>query len=218
EVGLGDTIAQARVIDLVLLLTACEQGLDLRSQPLLLLHHAAVAHRLVLARVRLDLAAVERDVPELRKPGAPADLDDLDEQRGDSVQVDSAEVGDRREVGMLVPGEVPERYVLVGLALDLARREHCRCSSRTPAATASSGAGRAARREDPWLGWRRRSPKCPVSPPPPGRSARDGPPAAMFVDPAEVETVDPVTKGGTTSASGLRHQQPPPWSITQSCS
>src|SRR5690606_12598116 len=41
DVGLGDTIAQARVIDLVLLLTACEQGLDLRSQPLLLLHHAA---------------------------------------------------------------------------------------------------------------------------------------------------------------------------------
>jgi hypothetical protein len=43
-------------------LSTPHQGLDLRLEALLLFLHPAVAHRLVLARIRLHLRAVERDV------------------------------------------------------------------------------------------------------------------------------------------------------------
>ena len=64
--------------------------------------HAFVAHRLVLGGVRLDLRAVERDMPQLRQPGFLRQLQHLQKQPHQRRQTTLPEVGDRAEIWRVV--------------------------------------------------------------------------------------------------------------------
>ena len=82
-------IAALVAVELVLLrigrLRRLEPAVDLVLQFGLPLVHALVAHRLVLGRIRLDLGAVERDMPEPHQPGFLGELQHLHEQRAASA-------------------------------------------------------------------------------------------------------------------------------------
>ena len=73
---------------------AVDLGLKLRF-PLL---HPLVAHRLVFRRIRLDLGAVQRHMPELHQAGLLGKLQHLHEQSGQRFEMPSAELRDRAEV------------------------------------------------------------------------------------------------------------------------
>ncbi len=64
--------------------------------------HAFVAHRLVFGGVRLDLRAVERDMPQLRQPGFFRQLQHLQKQPPQRRQMTLPEVGDRAKIWRVV--------------------------------------------------------------------------------------------------------------------
>ena len=64
--------------------------------------HAFVAHRLVFGGVRLDLRAVERDMPQLCKPGLFRQLQHLQKQPPQRRQMTLPEVGDRTKIWRVV--------------------------------------------------------------------------------------------------------------------
>jgi len=99
-----------------------EQPLDLVLELLFSFGHPLVAHRLVLGPVRLELRAVDGDVPQLDQSSFLAQPQDLQEQSGECIEVLFAERGDRVVVGMLVAREHPKRHVFVGCPLDAPRR------------------------------------------------------------------------------------------------
>jgi hypothetical protein len=100
---IGHLIATLAAVEPVLLriggLRGFEPAVNLGRQLRFALLHALVAHRLVLGGIRLDLAAVERNVPELHQPGPLNQLQYLHEQRRQRLQMPSAELRDRAEVG-----------------------------------------------------------------------------------------------------------------------
>ena len=99
-----------------------QQFFDLERQPLLLLGHPLVGHRLVLARVRLHLRAIECDVSEPHQTCFLAKLQDFEEERFQCLQVDEPKLVDRREVGMTFSSQHPEWNVFVGRPRDPPRR------------------------------------------------------------------------------------------------
>ena len=103
---------------------ARQQRLDFLLQLRLGRLHARVAHRLVLARIGPQLGAVHRNRPQLDQPALARQLDDLDEQPGQLVQMQRAEVTQRAVLGEVARAEQPKRHVLVQLAGNLARGEH----------------------------------------------------------------------------------------------
>ena len=82
------------VVFLVLALAFFHPARHLGFEERLFLEHPAVAHRLVLGGIGLHLRAVERDVAELHQPLLAAHPQDLREQPGERVQVNSAELAD----------------------------------------------------------------------------------------------------------------------------
>jgi hypothetical protein len=62
------------------------------------LANALVAHRLVLGRIRLDLGAVERHVPELHQSGPLAQFEHLHEQRRERSKMAASELRDGAKV------------------------------------------------------------------------------------------------------------------------
>jgi len=77
----------------------------------------------VLARVALDLRAVERYVAELDEAGFLAEHQDLLEQVGKRRDVRLPKGVDAREVRMLAPRQDAEAHILDGRLRDLPRRE-----------------------------------------------------------------------------------------------
>ncbi len=114
--------AQPLVFLLVDRARSLQQFFDLERQPLLLLGHPLVGHRLVLARVRLHLRAIECDVSEPHQTCFLAKLQDFEEERFQCLQVDQPKLVDRREVGMTFSSQHPEWNVLVGRPRDPPRR------------------------------------------------------------------------------------------------
>src|SRR5450759_2314809 len=90
----------------------------------LALGHPAVAHRLVLARVRLELRAVDRDPPELRESGRLAQPEGGQEEALERREVTAPELGARLVVGTGLPGEKHEANVGGEALLELARARH----------------------------------------------------------------------------------------------
>jgi hypothetical protein len=80
----------------------------------------AVAHRLVAARVGLDLGAVYRDGAELHEAHLARQAHNLDEQVREFLEMEGPEVADRAVRGKVARCQHPERHVLVQLARDLA--------------------------------------------------------------------------------------------------
>ncbi len=114
--------AQPLVFLLVDRARSLQQFFDLERQPLLLLVHPLVGHRLVLARVRLHLRAIECDVSEPHQTCFLAKLQDFEEERFQCLQVDQPKLVDRREVGMTFSSQHPEWNVFVGRPRDPPRR------------------------------------------------------------------------------------------------
>ncbi len=110
--------AQPLVFLLVDRARSLQQFFDLERQPLLLLGHPLVGHRLVLARVRLHLRAIECDVSEPHQTCFLAKLQDFEEERFQCLQVDQPKLVDRREVGMTFSSQHPEWNVFVGRPRD----------------------------------------------------------------------------------------------------
>ncbi len=114
--------AQPLVFLLVDRARSLQQLFDLERQPLLFLGHPVVGHRLVLARVRLHLRAIECDVSEPHQTCFLAKLQDFEEERFQCLQVDQPKLVDRREVGMTFSSQHPEWNVFVGRPRDPPRR------------------------------------------------------------------------------------------------
>ena len=104
------------------LLGLLEDAPDLFSQTFGGRLHAPVAHGLVLARVGLDLRAVDGDVVELDHPGLVGDGEHLLEEVGQCVGVGPAELGQGREVGVVVASDDPHGHVGPGRLVDGPRR------------------------------------------------------------------------------------------------
>src|SRR5580704_9218753 len=90
-------------------------------QPLLRFPHPLIAHRLVLARIARDLAAIDRHVSQLHQPRFLTQLQSLAKQPRQCLQMPLAKFRQRTMVGMFLDRQVSKRYILVGLRLDLAR-------------------------------------------------------------------------------------------------
>ena len=74
-----------------------QPGRDLGGKFRFLAHHMLVAHRLVLAGIRLELGTVHSHVPQLDQPGRLAQPQHLDEELLQRRQVSLAEVADGAE-------------------------------------------------------------------------------------------------------------------------
>lgn len=101
-----------------------EQRLDLGLQPGLLRDHAAVAHRLVLRGIRLDLGPIQGDVPQFHQTRPLAELQDLDKQVGQSGQMLFPKVADRPEIRPLVRRQDPKGHILLQFPRNLPRRRN----------------------------------------------------------------------------------------------
>ncbi len=123
---IGHLIATLWAVELVLLcigrLGRFQPAVDLGGKLRFPLLHALVAHRLVFGRVRLDLGAVERDVPELHQAGLLGKLQHLHEQRGQRLEVPVAELRDRAEVRRVARHDHHEVRTLYRRLGDPARR------------------------------------------------------------------------------------------------
>jgi hypothetical protein len=84
--------------------------------------HPAAAHRLVLARVRLELGAIQRDMAELDQPGPPAQPQHLSKQPGQSLKMAPPEVADGAAVRPLHAGHRPHVEAFRARLGDLPRR------------------------------------------------------------------------------------------------
>ena len=106
HVAFAAVAATACAVEFVLLRVGCFRsikpaihfGAKLRLARL----HASVAHRLVFGGVRLDLRAVERDMPQLRQPGFFRQLQHLQKQPPQRRQMTLPEVGDRAKIWRVV--------------------------------------------------------------------------------------------------------------------
>jgi hypothetical protein len=101
-----------------------EDRLHLGSEYGLAHGHPAVAHRLVLRGVRLQLRPVECDPPELGEPGRLTQPEGGQEEPLEGGQVTPAELGDRLVVGPALSGEEHEVDVGGEARLELARAPH----------------------------------------------------------------------------------------------
>ncbi len=114
----------ARILARISCLRLAKQALDLLVQPALLAQHALVAHRLVLARIGLDLGAVNRHMAKLHQPRTPAQLQHLHEQPLNVLPVHLAKLVDSGEKRLRVGANHPKRHVLVAGTLDTPRGVH----------------------------------------------------------------------------------------------
>ena len=112
QIRLRNARPQATIVRPVLVLSSGQQVADLGLQALLVLLHPVVAHRLVLARVRVDLRAVERDVAQLHEACPPSEPDDLPKEVMHGIQMRTPERADRGELRVLAACEVAECHVL----------------------------------------------------------------------------------------------------------
>src|SRR5690606_32215587 len=80
----------ALVLGSVGLFSRSKQLCDLLRQLAFLLKHPLVAHRLVLARVRLELRSIQCHVAKSHEPSLHADCEHLLEKPGESLQVNPA--------------------------------------------------------------------------------------------------------------------------------
>ena len=100
-----------------------EQLLHLVTQLPLFVPHPVVTHRLVLRRVRLHLAAVERHAAHPRRPQFARQPQHLLEEALQGGQVRLPEIGDGAKVRGIAGRQHAKRHVLEQPALDPARRE-----------------------------------------------------------------------------------------------
>ena len=112
-------LAVFRVLVGIDLLGASQQLGNLLLESFFGLAHALVAHRLVLRGVRLELAAVDRDVPQLDQPCLLAKPQDLRKKVGKGRQVLLTKRRDAVVIRMLIASEHAKRDVFVGRSLDL---------------------------------------------------------------------------------------------------
>ena len=123
--GLGQLVTAGIAIELVLSgvdrLGLFEDAGDLGLEDGLPLIHAAVAHGLVLARVRLDLRAIEGHPPERHQPGLLAQQQDVEEERMEGREVAAAELADGLVTRTGPAGEIHEADVGLQPLLELAR-------------------------------------------------------------------------------------------------
>jgi hypothetical protein len=116
---------------------------DLGRERGLRLPHPAVAHRLVLGGVGLELGAVQRDVAELDQSRLPAQAQPLHEQPGQCLEmappelIDDAKVralhpGHRHDVEALLarPGDPPRGVDALGVGVQQERHHHRRMVGR----------------------------------------------------------------------------------------
>ena len=108
-----------RVLLLVGLLGAGEQLVDLARQLGFRLQHALEAHRLVLARVRLELRAVERDVAQLHQAGLLAELQHRQVELLERFAMGATKLRNDGVIGMCTGGDHAEGDVRMCRGLDL---------------------------------------------------------------------------------------------------
>ena len=99
-----------------------EDLLDLLPQTTLELHHARMAHRLVLAGVALDLRAVDGDVAQLDQTRLLAQTQHLEKQTLKLRLVLSTEATDAGVIRVVAPRHHAEGHVLVRRPLQATRR------------------------------------------------------------------------------------------------
>jgi hypothetical protein len=95
----------------------------LLAQAPLFIAHAAVTHRLVFARIGLDLRPIHRQRSELHDARFARDLDDLHEQRFERRQVLLPKVRDRAVRWKVARGQHPIRHILFQFPCDPSRGE-----------------------------------------------------------------------------------------------
>lgn len=113
-------LAILRILGRIHILGLLEQRLDLRFQPRLGLSHARVTHRLMLARVGLDLGSIDRHMAQLHQTGLFAQQQGLREQPRKRLQMTLAKLRKCIVVRMRVRRKITERHILIGPSLDLA--------------------------------------------------------------------------------------------------
>jgi len=99
----------------------------------------------VLRRIRLDLGAVERHVPELHQPRLPGQLQHLHEQPGQRREMPPAKLRDGAEVRRVArhdhhaigalhgrPGDPPRGVDAARVGIEQKRRHHARIERRLP--------------------------------------------------------------------------------------
>jgi len=94
------------------------------AQPLFLFFHPPVAHRLVLAGVRLHLATVDRHPPQLHRTQLQRHPQHLPKQPFQRRQMDLAEVRDCAEVRLVARSQDAKRHVLLQPLPQSSRGEH----------------------------------------------------------------------------------------------
>ena len=114
------------VLASVRLLSLLQQLRNLRLETRRLFAHTTVAHRLPLARVRPDLRAVDRQLPQTRHTQPARQLNHLHEQRPELRQVKTTKLADRLMARIVARRQYPERHVVHQLPRDLPRRKHSR--------------------------------------------------------------------------------------------
>ena len=142
-------VAALAAVELVLLRIGgfgrFQPAVDLRLKLGFPLPHVRIAHGLMLGGVRLDLGAVERDMPELHQAGLLGKLQHLHEQTGQRLQMPLAEIRDRAEVRRITRhdhhevrtlhrrfGDPPRRIEPARIAMQKQRRHHPRIKRRLP--------------------------------------------------------------------------------------
>ena len=103
-----------------------QELLDLGSKPGVVFHQSVVAHRLVLARVGLDLGAIQRNGPKLHQSQLSCQPRYLNKQLCKLGQMPKPKIADRSVRGEIARSKHPKRDILVKLSCYLARREHSR--------------------------------------------------------------------------------------------
>ena len=155
--------------------------------------HAFVAHCLVFGGVRLDLRAVERDMPELRQPGFFRKLQHLQKQPPQRRQMTLPEVGDRAKIWRVVRHDHHEIDPLSACLRDPSRGIKTRAigiEQQGPSSCADRIAADQAR-----FCILRRSPSDPSAPAPKRRrTAPDGPPARNRPPPPATVVSDQLSK------------------------
>src|SRR5690606_7098871 len=121
--------AKLLVLTSVDILSSPHQLFDLFDETLLFLFHAAIAHRLVLARVGLHLGAIEGHVPKRLQPSPRTQPKHLKKQPRERVTMLEAKAVDRGPVRMRAACDDAKRDILIRRPLDLARGKRPRAVS-----------------------------------------------------------------------------------------
>ena len=112
------------ILRLVGRLRLAEPLANLLFQTLLRLTHPLIAHRLVLARIRLDLRAIQGHVPKLDQPRVLTQRQNLLEQALQSIQVALAKIAHGAKVRSVKPRHRHEVHPLLASACDAAGGIH----------------------------------------------------------------------------------------------